>query len=515
MLVHNFLQKSAERLPNKKALICNGTRLTFSEIEIYSNSLGNALKAAGLQTLDRVAIYLENSVEAVISIFGILKAGGIFTIINPQTKAKRLQYILNDCQVKFLITDINLLPNYSVEHPHLHLILATLDKPDLEKQILEKFIKISSFWELIKQSPNSCLYNPCSTTDLCSIIYTSGSTSNPKGVMLTHLNMLSAANSIIEYLENTSDDIIINVLPLSFDYGLYNILMPFYFGGTVVLEKSFISPYQLIGLVKKEKVTGLPIVPTIVALMLKFNLEKYDFSSIRYITNTGQALPSRHISRLTELFPQAKIYSMYGLTECKRVSYLPPNELLKRPNSVGKAMPNVEVYLVKEDGSKINQPGEIGELVVQGANVMKGYWNLPEETAKVLKQDFKTDKKVLYTGDIFKMDEDMYLYFVGRKDDLIKTSGERVSPKEIENVLYELKGINEVAVYSVEDEILGQAIKVSLVLEKNSILTKEDILEYCSKHLEKLMMPKYVEIMQELPKTINGKINKKLLKQVK
>ncbi len=203
---------------------------------------------------------------------------------------------------------------------------------------------------------------------------------------------------------------------------------------------------------------------------------------------------------------------MYGLTECKRVSYLPPDELLSKPNSVGKPMPNVEVYLASDDGSRLNKPGEIGELVVQGANVMKGYWNLPEETAKVLKQGSHTDEKILYTGDLFKMDADMYLYFIGRKDDIIKTSGERVSPKEIENILYELKGISEAAVYGVEDEILGQAIKVSLVLEEGSNLTEKDIFEYCDKNLEKFMVPKYIEIHYELPKTINGKINKKALR---
>lgn len=512
MLVHNLLQKSAENLPNKEALICNGTRLTFLEIETFSNCLANALKAAGLQKLDRVAIYLENSVELVISIFGILKAGGIFTIINPQTKARRLEYILNDCQVKFLITQANLASNYS-GFPNLNLILLSEEESDGQSQRVSKDVKISDFWEVIKQSPSSCPNALCSNTDLCSILYTSGSTSNPKGVMLTHLNMVSAANSIIEYLENTRDDIIINVLPLSFDYGLYNILMPFYFGGTVVLEKSFISPHQLIGLVKREKVTGLPIVPTIITLMLKFkSLKRYDFSSVRYITSTGQPLPPQHIFRLNELFSQAKIYSMYGLTECKRVSYLPPDELLSKPNSVGKPMPNVEVYLASDDGSRLNKPGEIGELVVQGANVMKGYWNLPEETAKVLKQGSHTDEKILYTGDLFKMDADMYLYFIGRKDDMIKTSGERVSPKEIENILYELKGISEAAVYGVEDEILGQAIKVSLVLEEGSNLTEKDIFEYCDKNLEKFMVPKYIEIHYELPKTINGKINKKALR---
>ncbi|MBW4635805.1 MAG: AMP-binding protein [Iphinoe sp. HA4291-MV1] len=512
MLVHNLLQKSAEYLPDKKALICNGTLLTFLEIEILSNCLANALKAVGLQKLDRVAIYSENSVEVVISIFGILKAGGIFTIINPQTKARRLEYILNDCQVKILVTQANLASNY-LGFSYLNLILLTEKEPDEQSQLISNDIKISYFWELIKQSPNNCLDARCRDTDVCSIIYTSGSTSNPKGVMLTHLNMVSAANSIVQYLENTPADIIINLLPLSFDYGLYNILMPFYFGGTVVLEKTFISPHQLIGLVKKEKVTGLPLVPTIISLMLKFkSLEKYDFSSIRYITSTGQALPLQQIFRLNELFSQAKIFSMYGLTECKRVSYLPPNELLKKPNSVGKPMPNVEVYLVSENGSRLNKPGEIGELVVQGANVMKGYWNLPEETAKVLKQGSHKDENILYTGDLFKMDEDMYLYFVGRKDDMIKTSGERVSPKEIEDILYKLKGVSEAAVYGVEDEILSQVIKVSLVLELGANLTEKDIFEYCVIALEKFMIPKHIEILNELPKTINGKIDKKALK---
>jgi amino acid adenylation domain-containing protein len=515
MQVHHFLQKSAEYLPNKEALICEGRRLTFAEIEIYSNCLANSIKAAGLQKLDRIAIYLENSVEIVISIFGILKAGCIFTIISPQTKARRLEYILNDCQVKVLITRKSFIFSCLEDFTNLSFLKSLLlveEKSPYQIEPIIQDVKTFFFWDLIENFPNSCPDDACSDSDLCSINYTSGSTGNPKGVMLTHSNMVSAAESIIEYLENTAEDIIINVLPLSFDYGLYNILMPFYFGGTVVLEKSFISPHQLIGLVKNEQVSGLPLLPTIIGLMLKFkNLQKYDFSSVRYITNTGQALPTKHIFKLNELFPQARIYSMYGLTECKRVSYLPPDELLIKPKSVGKAMPNVEVYLVSEDGNRINKPGEIGELVVKGPNVMQGYWNLPKETAKVLKID-RVNEKVLYTGDLFKMDEDMYLYFVARKDEMIKTSGERVSPKEIENVLYQLEEIDEAAVYGVEDEILGQAIKVTLVLKKGSNLTEKNIFEHCSKYLEKFMVPKHIEVKHDLPKTINGKIDKKSLK---
>jgi len=504
MLLNNFLEKSAERLPDKEALICNDQRLTYREIDNYANCFGNALVAAGLQKLDRVAVYLENSVESVISIFGILKAGGIFVLINPQVKARKLEYILNDCQVKFLIAQVKLVVNYTGNYPNLNSLILTDEKPNWEGNHLEA----SSFWELIKHSPSKRPYNPCIDIDLCSLIYTSGSTGNPKGVMLTHSNMVAAANSISEYLENTREEIIINCLPLSFDYGLYNLLMPFKFGGTVVLEKAF-NPFKVINLIKQEKISGLPLIPTTTAMLLKLkNLDNYDLTSLRYITSTGQVLPTKHIVRLSELFPKAKIYSMYGLTECKRVAYLPPEELLRRPTSVGKAMPNTEAYIVDEDGNRITQPGKIGELMVRGSNVMQGYWNLPEETAKVLQIGNYPGEKILRTRDLFKMDEENYLYFVARKDEMIKTRGERISPKEIENVLYELDDVIEAVVFGVEDEILGQAIKVSLVLEESSKLTEKDIIQYCFQRLEKSMIPKYINICHELPKTLTGKLSK-------
>jgi len=506
----DFLEKNAEKTPNKEALIFYDRRLTYMEIENFANSLGNALLGLGLHKLDRVAIYLENSVESVISIFGIIKAGGIFVIINPQTKSRKLEYILSDCHVKFLITDSPLLLNNTSNFSNIKLILITTDTTQQNKIVENKDIYF--FWDIINQSSSKRPSNTCIDIDLCSLIYTSGSTGKPKGVMLSYQNLIASANSIIEYLENTREDIILNCLPLSFDYGLYNILMPFKFGGTVILEKSFIYPFQLIGRVNQENVNCLPLVPTIITLLLQVkNLEKYNFSNIRYITSTGQVLPSKHIFRLSQLFPQTKIYSMYGLTECKRVLYLPPDQLLKRPTSVGKAIPNTEVYMVNENGERISQSGEIGELMVRGSNVMQGYWNLPEETAKVL-QIGTYGEKILQTGDLFKMDEEGYLYFVARKDDMIKTGGERVSPKEIENILYELDGVNEVVVFAIEHKILGEAIKVSLVLEEGSELTEKEILEYCSLHLEKYMIPKYVDLCRELPKTLTGKLSPRELK---
>ena len=504
MLVNEFLERTAARTPDKEALIFQRQRLTYLELDRFANALGNALLELGLQKLDRVAIYLENSVEAVISIFGSLKAGGIFLLINPQTKARKLEYILNDCQVRFLITDRKLGLNYQAVHVDLQVI--SINPTPANDHPPTHF-----FWDLIDRSSSAQPLNTSIDIDLCSLIYTSGSTGKPKGVMLTHLNMVAAANSITTYLENTCTDIILNCLPLSFDYGLYNLLMPFKFGGTVVLEKSFVYPFQLIGLVNREQVTGLPLVPTIISIFLQVkNLEDYNFSSLRYITSTGQAFPPNHLLRLSKLLPQTKIYSMYGLTECKRVLYLPPAQIQIRPTSVGKAMPNVEVYLVDEHGERINQSGDIGELMVRGSNVMQGYWNLPEETAKVLKIGIQGDRN-LRTKDLFKIDAEGYFYFVARTDDLIKTGGEQVSPKEIEDILGELIGVNQVAVFGVEHEFLGQAIKVSLALDSGSVLTEANILAYCSVHLEKHMIPKYVEIMSELPKTLTGKVNRKQL----
>lgn len=510
MLVSEFLEKSAERLPDKIALICEDERLTFAQIEESSNKLSNTLLSEGLEKQDRVAIFLENSAESLVSIFAILKAGGIFSVINPLVKAKKIEYILNDSQARILITDakrfeeiLEIFPNCS----DLNSIIV-IDFDFLGKKAFQNAgKKVISYTDILEKFSPERPPKKCIDIDLASLIYTSGTTGNPKGVMLTHLNMVSAANSIIEYLENVEEDIIINVFPLSFDYGLYQALMSIKFGGTCVLEKSFFYPYKIVDLILREKVTVFPVVPTIAAILLKLtDLDKHDFSIVRCITNTAQAMPPKYFSQLQKIFPKARVYSMYGLTECKRVSYLPPEELNKRPTSVGKAMPNTEVWIVDHSGRKITEPGVVGELVVRGPNVMKGYWNLPQETDRVLRPGLLPGERVLYTGDLFKMDEEGFLYFISRKDDIIKVAGANVSPKEIENALYEIDDVVEAAVVGVKDEILGQAIKAFVVLKKGAKLTEEDVKRYCSSHIEKFMVPKYIEILDELPKSSHGKI---------
>ena len=512
MQLEEFLELSARRFPEKAALVCKDRRFTYREIEEQSNRLAHALIQEGVQRGARVAIYLENSAEAVISIFAILKAGAVFLMVNPTTKTDKLAYILNNCRAETLISSVkkaNRIEDCWAETPHLQSVFLSGLEATHRIQGGKQFTSLENTL-LRSDLPDQPPPKRCIDIDLAALIYTSGSTGRPKGVMLTHLNMVSAATSITTYLENTPEDIILSVLPLSFDYGLYQVLMAFKTGATVVLERSFTYPYSVVQKLIEEKVTGFPIVPTISAVLLQLDLKRYDFSSLRYITNTAAALPTHHIRQLRNVFPHAKLYSMYGLTECKRVSYLPPDQIDIRPASVGKGMPNEEVYIVDEQGRRVG-PGVIGELVVRGSNVMKGYWELPEETEKVLKPGPLPGEKVLHTGDFFRMDEEGYLYFVSRKDDVIKSGGEKVSPKEIEDVLYSLPGIVEAAVVGVPDAALGQAIKAIVTLRPGVDLSARDVLSHCAHHLEDFMVPKFVEFRDTLPKTSTGKISKREL----
>jgi len=524
MLLQNFLEESAYKFPNKVALIHKGERLNYQQMDEKSNNVARWLRSQGIQRGDRVAVFLDNSIESVVSLFGILKADAVFLMLSPTLKTQKLSYILNNCQARALITHTSKL--YVVSGifgsvSSLQFVIFTGDKG----KIPMAHCPLPIFWDEIESwTQHSTLhtqhaaFSPQPPTlsidlDLATIIYTSGSTGNPKGVMLTHLNMISAATSITTYLRNVPEDIIIDVLPLSFDYGLYQVLMAFKFGGTVVLEQSFAYPYKMIKQMVREKVTGFPGVPTMFAILLQMeDIKKYDLGSLRYITNTAAALPVEHIRRIREAFPQATLYSMYGLTECKRVSYLPPEELDRRSGSVGRGMPNEEVWVVDEYGNRVG-PGIVGELVVRGSNVMRGYWGDPETTDRVLRPGPIPGEKILYTGDLFKTDAEGFLYFVGRKDDMIKTRGERVSPKEVENALYALEGILEAAVIPIPDEILGQAIKAFIVPRNGYSLTDKSVLKHCKKQLEEFAVPKVIEFRDSLPKTSSGKIDKLTLKQ--
>jgi long-chain acyl-CoA synthetase len=288
--------------------------------------------------------------------------------------------------------------------------------------------------------------------------------------------------------------------------------MMFRVGGTLILERSFTYPAAILGRIVRERVTGFPMIPTISAMLLQMDLSKWDFSHLRYLTNAGAAMPLDHIAKIRKLMPHVKIYSMYGQTECTRVTYLPPDQIDIRPGSVGRGMPNQEHYIVDAAGNRVG-PGVVGELVVRGSHVMKGYWEMPAETEKALRPGLFPWEKVLHTGDLFKTDAEGYLYFVGRKDDIIKTRGEKVSPREVEDVLFALPGVAQAAVIGVPDKMLGSAIKAVIVPRPGVRLTEQEVLAHCASRLDDYMVPKFVEFRDEMPTTASGKVAKLILSE--
>ncbi|WP_224242745.1 class I adenylate-forming enzyme family protein [Hyalangium gracile] len=508
-LLHDFLLHSARRLPNKVALVCGDQRFTYADLDQRSNALAHALQRRGVVRGDRVIVFAENTAEAVISFWAVLKANAVVVMVSPLTRADKLAYYLNDCRATALISEGRLASEFlpaMTRTCHLRTALIAGNTPS---PLMDGMAAITP-WEKALADETSSAPPPrrCLDVDLAAIIYTSGSTGEPKGVMLTHRNMLTAATSISTYLRMVEDDVVLNVLPLAFDYGLYQVILTARVGGRLVLERSFAFPARVLLKLVQEGVTGFPAVPTIFSILAEMKgLWGQDFSRLRFVTNTAAALSLKHIRMIRELFPQSRVYSMYGLTECKRCTYLPPEDLDRKPTSVGIPIPNTEVWVVDENGQRL-EPGQIGQLVVRGATVMRGYWEKPAATAERLKPGPLPGEYVLYTGDLCRMDEEGYVYFVARMDDIIKSRGEKVAPKEVESTLMNIPGVKETAVIGVPDATLGQAVKAFVVLEQGASLTEKDLQRECLRALEPHAVPRYIQLVPSLPKTSTGKIKK-------
>lgn len=517
-LIHDYLTQSANNRGDKPFIICGDKKWSYRDIDSASTSLARQLIANGIRYQDKVALLLDNSAEAVIALYAVSKAAGVFVIINNSVKAGKLSYILNNSDAKLLITHTSKARPVieAIESLEEKLSLVWVSPTGQVPTPLTERIGGHNWNDLIGESADASKNHlpRAIDQDLAALIYTSGSTGEPKGVMQPHQKMIGVSKSIIQYLENDSEDVILNVLSLSFGYGLYQVLMAAIFDGTVVLEKGFVYLHDTLRKIAEYRVTGFPFVPTVLAMMLRMQqIESYDFTSLRYVTNAGAALPVHHARRLRKLMPHVKIYPMYGLTECVRVCYLDPAFIDERPDSVGFEIPNCSVFVVDENGKRV-PPGQAGELVVTGSNIMPGYYKDPQLSGKMFRPGSLPGQVHLYTGDLFKRDRDGFLYFVSRKDDMIKTRGERVSPLEVENLLLQIDGIAEAAVIGVPDEVLGEVIKAFVVLASASGQTDPSILKRCTETMENYMVPKYLEILDALPRTPNGKVDKKQLKQL-
>ena len=506
-MLHHHLALTAARVPDRPALVAGGRRLTYRELDEASTRVARGLIALGVERGDRVAIQLENCAETVIAIYGVLKAGAAILMVNPSTKAPKLSYILGNSRASALITSGAVRQSMPglVLPPHVRVSVIVGPGPDRPAD------RATVPWDAVAGTPSTDpLPDRVIDLDLAALLYTSGSTGDPKGVMLTHRNITTVTASIASYLKLTQDDVVFNVLPLSFGYGLTQLFPTVMVGGCLVVEKGIVYPHVTLTQMAAHRATGFALVPTIATTLLTLDLSKYDLSHLRYITNAGAGMPTEVVRGMRRALPDVRLYLMYGQTECLRALYLEPDQTDLRPDSVGRGMPNQELMIVDESGREVG-PNVVGELVVRGSHVMAGYWERPEETARKLRPGKLEGERVLYTGDLFRRDEEGYYYFVARQDDIIKSRGEKVSPREVENVLYTLPEVLEAVVAGVPDARLGQAVKAYVVLKPGATLDERDIRRHCAALLEDYMVPSAVEFLKELPKNERGKVAKREL----
>lgn len=510
-LLHHMLRTSALRTPEKEALVHGTIRLTYGEVARKVTALAKGLRSAGLKRGERVGIYLDPSVPQVLSIFAAAQAGGVFVTINSSLFPEQLAHIANDCQMTALITTQSKLAGLSAVVPHissLRFLVIQTDGPSSAN-----VLPVHDFENLCNLPPSQDWRDSSIEKDLVGLLYTSGSTGKPKGVMLSHAQIMAGSSIVSTYLSITAEERILAVLPFSFDAGMNQLMTAFQQGATLVLM-TFTFAREIVQMLVKERITALAGVPTLWSLLAQptSTLHKTKPPSLRYITNTGGAMPQTVLATLRQILPTTKVVLMYGLTEAFRSTYLPPDELDRRPTSMGKAIPNTEILVVNEQGQSC-KPGEIGELIHRGPTVSMGYWGQPDLTARVLRphpylsRELGDTERVCYSGDLVKMDKEGFLYFVGRRDTMIKSSGYRVSPTEVEEVLFQSGTIREVAVIGVPDDLLGQAIKAFVVPKEGQSVDQAALPLFCAQKLPRYMVPKHVEVLEEMPKTSSGKVD--------
>jgi acyl-CoA ligase (AMP-forming) (exosortase A-associated) len=519
-LLHHLIADAARRAPRHEALVHGARRLDYAALAAAVDGAAAALRQTGLARQERVAVYLEKTLENVVAMFGASAAGGTFVPVNPLLKPEQVAYILADCRVGVLVTSADrllLLGDVLPLCEGLRMVVVT-GAQAAPMPAMPPGVAMYRWDELMVGEPSApaSAPRPCIDTDMAALLYTSGSTGKPKGVVLSHRNMLAGAHSVVSYLGNVPADRILAVLPLSFDYGLSQLTTAFHAGATVVLLNHLL-PRDILKAVQAEAITGLAAVPPLWLQLM--HLPWPADCTLRYLTNSGGAMPRSTLDALRRALPRAQPFLMYGLTEAFRSTYLPPAELERRPDSMGKAIPNAEILVLRPDGSEC-APGEPGELVHRGPLVSLGYWNDADRTAQRFRPlaraagGLPLPEIAVWSGDTVRKDDDGFLYFIGRSDEMIKTSGYRVSPVEVEEVVYARARVLEAAAIGVFHPALGQAIVLVVCARAGETLAAADLLADCKPHLPAYMMPARVVIWPaNLPRNPNGKIDRKLLAQ--
>lgn len=510
-LIHHMLRTSAGRTPTKEALVHKEQRLTYHDAWTRVSGFAEGLARAGLQRGDRVGIYLEPSVAQAISIFGVSKAGGVFVPINSLLFPDQVVHIARNCSMRFLVAPasrLSALAAIQAEVPSLEGVVVVPDGGPVHSPW-----PTHDFETLCRLGAGETERETGIEKDLAAILYTSGSTGKPKGVMLSHAQVMAGSSIVSRYLEITAADRILAILPFTFDAGLNQIMTAFQQGATIVLM-TFVFAREIVQTLLRERISGLAGVPTLWSLLAQRNstLDNQPLPHLRYITNTGGVMPQPVLAAVRAALPGTRVFLMYGLTEAFRSTYLPPEELDRRPTSIGRAIPNTEILVINAHG-QLSKPGEVGELVHRGPTVSMGYWGEPELTAQVLRPhplsapQLGDTEKVCYSGDYVTMDEEGYLFFVGRRDTMIKCSGFRISPTEVEEVLFQSGLVKGAAVIGVPDPSVGQFIKAFVVGKDGGSINTEELLQFCSARSPRHMVPRVIEMVDDLPKTSSGKVD--------
>ncbi|MBN8450685.1 MAG: acyl-CoA ligase (AMP-forming), exosortase A system-associated [Candidatus Accumulibacter sp.] len=517
-LLPDLVSHTAARQPKAIALTYGKQSISYDLLLQSISGFVSGVVGLGLQRGERIAIYLEKRLETVIASFGATAAGCVFVPLNPLLKADQVAYIMRDCNVRALITSaerLSLLASVVPTcHDLRHVIVVNPDPLPASGGPLA-WLHWDDLLQVGGQSGHRVI-----DTDMAAILYTSGSTGKPKGVVLSHRNMVAGAKSVASYLENNADDTLLAALPLSFDAGFSQLTTAFHAGARVVLL-NYLLPQDVLQALAREQVTGLTAVPPLYIQLSQLEWPAAVGEHLRYFANTGGRMPRDTLAALRKRLPKSKPYLMYGLTEAFRSTYLPPDEVDRRPDSIGKAIPNAEILVLREDGSPCaaNEPGE---LVHRGALVGMGYWNDHEKTTERYKPlpastpgrdaGLVLPEIAVFSGDTVRRDEEGFLYFIGRRDEMMKTSGYRVSPTEVEEVLYATQLVGECVAFGVDHPTLGQAIQVIVTPPQGGSLDAAQLLAECRSRMPAYMVPAGIVVRQgPLPRNPNGKIDRKAL----
>lgn len=518
-LLQQLLTASARRNPAKKAIISQGKSLTYQELDDRSNQLARVLLACGIERGDRVGICMNKCLESIVCIFGILKAGAVYVPIDPGAPPRRQDFITSNCGMKALIGSRKKLtalgPALAESSPVRCVILADSSVPGRTVALAKA--TLIPWEEVLRAGVNPPAAPPVIEQDLAYILYTSGSTGEPKGVMISHRTSLTFVNWAQDCFRVAHTDRVSSHAPLHFDLSIFDIFATVKVGGTVVLvpEKLSVFPLDLARFIEEQRISIWYSVPSVLTrLVLHGDLRRFRFANLHTILFAGEVFPVRYLRELKALLPHARYFNLFGPTETNVCTYyevgdIPPEQ--GRPISIGKACANTEVLIMGEQGNPA-QPGEVGELWVRGPSVMKGYWGLPEKTARVLVRhqlDPALAEELLYrTGDLVRQEPDGNLEFLGRRDHQIKCRGYRIELGEIETAIYSHPDVAEAAVVAVPDEEIGNVIHAMVVPREGSCLTAVELEAFCSQRIPRYMLPGVIDFRAVLPRTSTGKVDK-------